>query len=328
MSAPPSHRLTLQIPVKVMLAGEYALLVPGGQGLALAVVPGFRVEVATAKRWEIALPDLSLQLARQDLPSIAESAGALKYVVAALQEAASRLPTTGPLSIILTGLPGRVPVGASAALVAGTLLAAASLASSPTNPATLLEAGRAAHGRAQGSGSGYDVATILLGGSVALVAGGDSSPLEARQSPLFPGLTVVAAEAGPAAATGPLVEAVLSRATADPATRQALADHLVSTGNLVEALTAGPDWPTIQATCREANRTLGALDKAVDGAILTPSVRATMNAAGPFPTRVSGAGGGDLVIGLAQSPGEGEALATHWRSAGFAAWLLEPAPTR
>ncbi len=323
-----SHQLTLQIPVKVMLAGEYALLAPGGTGLALAVVPGFQVEVAMAAQWQISLPDLSLSLGAQHLPDLNDCTGALRYVVAALQVAATRLPLAHPLAITLTSMPRRVPVGASAALVAGTLVAAAQLAETPISTAALMEASLEAHGQAQGSGSGYDVATILLGGSVLLIAGDGSIPLRAHPAPLFPGLTVVAAQAGPAAATGPLVEAVLSRAASEPATQQALAAHCDSTGELVEALSAGPDWQTIAKACQGANATLEALDRAVGGAILTPSVRATMKAAGAFPVRVSGAGGGDLVIGFARDAREGQALAAQWHAAGFAAWPLELAPLR
>lgn len=319
--------VTAEIPAKVLLAGEYALLAPQGVGLALAVAPGFAVAAALASKWHINLPDLSIAATGETLTDLSEECEALRYVSAALRAADALFPQLGPISITLRGQPGRVPVGASASLVAGTLIAAARLSGSAEGPEALTEAAVKAHRTAQGSGSGYDVATILRGGSVRLAAGPETT-LSASPAPLFPGLAVVAARVGHVAATGPLVEAVCHAVENDPRARQALALHCAASSALVEALTVGPTWSTIATACQQANTTLELLDSSVAGAIITPQVRATMEAGQPAPVRISGAGGGDLVVGFAPDALAGQVLYNRWGDAGYDSWLLEPSPSR
>jgi len=316
----------LQVPAKVLLAGEYALLEPHGTGLALAVVPGFRIEAAWANRWEISLPDLALRAGGKTLAAIDNADMAVGYVVAALKEATRLLPDLKPLSISFASVPGRVPVGASASLVAGSLLAVARLTGRLHGRDPLIAAGVTAHGSTQGGGSGYDVATILHGGSVRISAPTKESPLAVERASLFPGLTIVAARAGEAAPTGPLIATVLQGVKKDLAMRRALGQHIDSSRALVEALTNGPDWATIIEACEDANGTLSILDSGSQGAILTAPVRAAIEAAGPAPVRVSGAGGGDLVVGFAPDSASGRMLSKRWRAAGLDTWLLEPAP--
>ena len=324
MTAP----VMIEVPAKVMLAGEYALLVDGGYGLAMAVAPGFEVRAEYATNWEISLPDLGLVLSGSDLGAIDREAEAVRFVARTLEMAARAFPELEPLSITLQSVPGRVPVGASASLVAGTLMAAARLAGVADSAGALTELAMAAHRATQGSGSGYDVATILHGGAVRLQAGREGSPMTLRSDSLYPGLIVVAARAGEAAATGPLVAAVLSKASSVPEMGLSLRQHIRSSRALVEALCSGPDWPTIVATCEVANSTLELLDRGVEGAILTDSVRAAMSAGDSAPVRVSGAGGGDLVVGFAPNHEQGQILQRRWQAAGFESWLLVPSPIR
>jgi mevalonate kinase len=323
-----SASVTLEIPAKVMLAGEYALLAAEGCGLALAVAPGFKVQAEFATRWAISLPDLGLALSGETLEAINRESEAIRYVATTLELAAQRFPQLKPISVSLQSVPGRVPVGASASLVTGTLLAAARLAGAADSAEALTELAITAHRVTQGSGSGYDVATILQGGAVRLYAGPQDSPLTVCSDSLYPGVTVIAARAGEAAPTGPLVAAVLHKTSSDPEMGLALRRHVRSSSTLVEALCNGPDWPTVVTACEEANHTLELLDRGVGGAILANPIRAAIAAGRPAPVRVSGAGGGDLVVGLAPNPDQGQKLLEQWRAAGFDSWLLEPSPIR
>ncbi len=309
--------IRFEVPAKVMLAGEYALLLDGGCGLAMAVTPGFNVQAENAPNWKISLPDLGLAVSGDNLAAIDRGTEAVRFVAKTLEMAAESLPKLEPISITFQSMPGRVPVGASASLVAGTMMAAARLAEEADSAKALTELAIASHRATQGGGSGYDVATILHGGTVRLQVGNASSPMKVQTGSLPHGLTVVAARAGESAATGPLVAKVLSKATSDRGAEVALQRHMASSRALVDALCAGPDWPSIVAACQRANSTLELLDRCVDGTLLTGSVRGAMSAGHPAPVRVSGAGGGDLVVGFAPGTEQGQVLRRRWQAAGF-----------
>ena len=70
-----------------------------------------------------------------------------------------------------------------------------------------------------------------------------------------------------------------------------------------------------------ANETLQALDRAGSIGILTPEIDALLAVARGVgvPARVSGAGGGDGVVGLAATARDAERLARAWTDSGFAA---------
>ena len=328
------------IPTKAMLAGEYGVLAPKGRALALAVTPSLRVASAPTPgvnvvrleaapgtgTWEF-LPETVAAGAPLDaLPPQNRLPAA---IWATAQEAG--LPT-GPMVIDLswTDSEGWSPVGTSAGIAVGLSLA---LADGDRSVATRLA--WAGHARAQGGGSGYDVATSIYGGAVKFL--GADGPLaqsvgemgwpRAEAVKLAPGLRIVEASTGRRAATRELLAGLETARRRDPGVDLALAAHREASESLIQALT-GETLEPVPAAVDGAAATLEDLDGLLGGAILTDEARTLVDIArrAGVPARVSGAGGGDNVVAFARTEWLASRLRMRWIQAGFAARILEPAP--
>jgi mevalonate kinase len=306
----------LEVPTKVMLAGEYGILQPEGLALAVATSPGFLVSASAAANWHVVLPDLETDA---QAGSVAELGGAhaMDLIREALCEAQRHWPALPPMSLTFTGHRHRLPVGASAALVVGTLLAARAVMGVRTPVRALLESSIRAHRAAQGNGSGYDVATVLLGGTV-LCHRDARGQLTARGIRLAGGRRVVAAEVGERSATGQAIGRVMS----STGVAGAMDDHRRTSRALITTLMKPSSQDMLQSAVIAANATLARLDELSGGRILTPPVQGALLAGAPFPVRVSGAGGGDLVVGFVDSLADAEHLVRQWQEAGFRARQL------
>ncbi len=311
---------TIHVPTKVMLAGEYALLRPGAVGLAMAVSPGFEVTCTPGADARLRLPDLGLD---EPYRPGAPEGSAAAFVWAACRALQARAGQATALSVTACRLPGSLPVGASACLVAGTLLAGARALALQLSRQALLEAAVEAHRRAQGGGSGYDVATILSGGLARIESGPPGSAPDVRSRPALPGLRVVAAVTGEAAPTHAHVAAFQAAPAA--LVEEAAAAHAAASRELADLLFRGATLPRTAAAVSRADATLRTLDRVAGLHVFTPAVERLLAAAGPHPARVSGAGGGDLVVGFCDSDAGEADLLGRWRATGASTLPILPA---
>lgn len=160
----------VRVPGKVMLAGEYSVLY-GGRALAVAVDAYMHV-TATLVPGQVGL------IVHSDIwpsprwvkPGARELGASFEPLLRAAQEGLEAYQPQGTEIRVTSGFRTQDGLGSSSAVSLGTLLALQSLAraSQPEGPARdFWDAARRAYllqRQAQGSASGYDVATQLLGG--------------------------------------------------------------------------------------------------------------------------------------------------------------------
>lgn len=228
-------------PGSVLLLGEYAVLQPGGLGVAAAVEPRVRVRVGPADGLRIEGTDGIDRFAWR-----AGAGGLLGAVVAACAGALGRMPSPGLVEVdssALTGDGRKLGLGSSAAVAVAVTSA---LLGGPGGAApldtvfhTALRAHRAAQG---GRGSGYDVAASTYGGTGLFHGGGNPrfEPLVAAHPHLFMVL------GDRPLATPPAVSCYLGWARDQPGdcrrhrrVSDAIVRHALRTGGWAEALRAG-----------------------------------------------------------------------------------------
>lgn len=311
---------TFNAPGKLMLAGEYSVLGPGGVALALAVAPGIDAAVEPAARWELRRQGSPVRWLEGEAPV----PGPLAYAHGALQAALRRL---GPLAPhrIETRLPtalGQDPVrkpGVGGSASATAVVAAAVHALGPgLQPGAVLETALEAHRAVQGGGSGYDVATVVHGG----LACWDRERATLEPLPWPAALGFIAGYSGRSARTRrqlARLEQVRARFVDSITAELAALDREVR--GLVAALRRG-DPDEIVERVRGSHRALVRWDRRRGLGILTPAVEQMIQIAEErgAAAKVSGAGAGDSVIALG-APDSLGAVATAWRVAGF-----EPLP--
>lgn len=295
------------VPGKLMIAGEYAVLQP--PALALAVAVGRLVSWQAASDGQGALHLRAFGAESSLTLTAAESAlGLPGFAGRAWAAGALAWPMVGAPSVwldVFGAVDGKkLGLGNSAAVTVAVLRARAALAGATPSATVITDLARAAHRQGQaGQGSGYDVATIAQGGIVAFEpATGATAPLSWPE-----GLAAVALYAGEPAATAD----ALPRA-------QAMAPWLP--GIAKAAMNLRDVWAGEVAGVLRA---LSACEAAawaaepVRAALFPPSVQRAqqfLRKAGLVP-RLSGAGGGDCVLGFGV-PAEVTAAADAWRSAG------------
>lgn len=300
-----------EAPGKLMLAGEYSVLAPGGLALCLAVAPGLALEATPAERWELARSEGTTWCEGLEVPDALRFAhAAWADAIAELELAPHRL-TTSTRSRDAQGKPGLGGSASSVALVTAALHALAGRELGAVREA-LLPRAIASHRRAQrGRGSGYDVATAVLGGLVSWQRGA------ARRLDWPGGLAFVAGYSGESAST----ERMLERLAAIDG--RELEVELDALGEPVVAFAAAlerAELTALFAAARECQRSLAAWDRARSLGIVTSALVRMIAIAEELgvTAKVSGAGAGDSVVALSDDPDRLVTLARAWRAEGFA----------
>ncbi len=292
-----------------MLAGEYAVLQPGGVAVAVAV--GQLVQVHPASS---AVPQL-LAFGQQ-WPVQSDAPGLAQMAWRAGQEAQRRWGLDPQVAVELRvagQLDGRkVGLGTSAAVTVAMLRAIAAAHHQTFLDPEIAELARAAHASGQGGGSGYDVTAIAYGGAI----GYHRSPDRAEPLPWPAGLAMAALFTGEPA---PTADALGRRALLEPYLPQI---HRAA----AEVLTVwkGAQPQPILAALQQCEQQLELAATAVPG-LLTAAVWAVKRhcAAHGLVGRTSGAGGGDCVL-AAGSPADVAAAQQAWRAQGGAVVAVLP----
>ncbi|MEB3196795.1 MAG: phosphomevalonate kinase [Candidatus Sericytochromatia bacterium] len=349
-----SRLLSLRVPGKLMLAGEYAVLEPHQPGLVVAVDRYVTATVAPAAHFLLTIPAFG----HDEVPFEVTPDGVrmgdpdprLRFVGEALAVVLSvcEVPPS-PFHLTLeSGLDDpdgrKYGLGGSAAAVTAAVAAVAhwvALGKGAPAPLMLFKLAAIAHFRAQGSGSGADVAASCFGGwlrytsfnpawlAARLARGLAPSVLLAepwpflsieRLSPLPRDLRLCVGWTGEPASTKELVAQVAALRERDPSAYEAfLADSQHAVEHLVAGLQSANRFRALDALTRnrEALRRLG---EAAGVAIETPALArlAELAVSAGGAGKLSGAGGGDCGIALVFGDDECRRLETLWREAGLA----------
>lgn len=200
----------------------------------------------------------------------------------------------------------KLGLGSSAAILVASL-AALALDADPT-----LEAGElarrvfpralAAHARAQGGGSGIDVAASAFGG--VLRATRTASGLDVRPVSLPAGVVIRVLSLGRGASTPELVARVRALRERDPALHaRCLSAQALASEQAARAIDAG-DAAAFIAALAAQTEALTELGRAAGASIVTPEITALRAAAAAQGAAIlpSGAGGGDVALWVSSSP--------------------------
>ena len=309
-------------PGKLMIAGEYSVLGPHGEALAIAVEPGLAVTATPTARWELARADSDVTWAEGELVP-----AELRFAHAALTEALGRCrPAPHRLETDVlggTGTGAKKPgVGGSASAAVAITGAVFDLAGREADADRITLSAFEAHLSAQnGRGSGYDVATVAHGGLVlwrpARVAGGVGQREAVRLA--WPGgLQTLAGYTGRSADTRELIARMEARTRRDPL--QAARDLMVlgtAVGKLVDAFSHG-ELGGIRRELGRAHDALVGWDDTLGLGVITPEVSEMLGLAHSCgaAAKVSGAGGGDSVLAFGTLD-ELARVAEAWSAAGF-----------
>ncbi|WP_437747631.1 hypothetical protein WMF39_23055 [Sorangium sp. So ce1504] len=293
--------MIVRAPGKLVLSGAYAVL------------EGAPALVAAVDRYVLADPARPAALVTEEVQA-AIDAGALDvaawFDASALRSAEPEPPLASP------GAPPReasrkLGLGSSAAILVATLAARAAAASEARaapagqrapawDPRALFLDALAAHRRAQGGGSGVDVAASVYGG-VLCCRLGPGGELDVAPHALPGGLVIEVFASDASARTSAMLERVRALAAREPETHRAL-------------LGAAAEGARAAAFAADARALVAALDRQVDalaelgdrsGApIVTPALRRLRPAAAAEGAAIapSGAGGGDVSLFVGGAP--------------------------
>ncbi len=308
-----------------MIAGEYAVLRPGGACVAVAVgavVSGVLGEVAAAPRVVLSAFGHTSVFDAYDRGDARAPDGLGAFAANALaflsHRYGVRLQRHWNFAVRADHNGAKVGLGSSAAVTVAAIRAAVASNSTSTilgdwNAETVSECARQVHNAMQGSrGSGYDVTTIAHGGVIAYARGPDRAtelpwPSDLHAAALFcgtPSATQAALASEPIASTD--LDAI-----------QTAADAVLQAWLHMDA----------QAICAAIGQAEAAFEQAAHSKpALTPVALETVKSfirSRACVARTSGAGGGDCVLAFADRADKIVKIVADWRaSGGYVAAIL------
>ena len=305
----PGGPETGEVPGKLMLAGEYAVVNHRATAIAMAV--------GNLVRWRLGpeseAPMLTMSAfgttASQPMAAI-DGAGLWQLAGTVLQHLRDlHVAPKRAIELQVAGHVGgrKLGLGTSSAVTLALLQAALVEAGRPLDPAWLMKQGLAIHGAAQGGrGSGYDIATQAWGGLISY----RQPPAEVKVLVWPSGLFGAALWTGtPADTTSALRRGVQH----DKARMKAIAAQSEA---LLARWQAG-DVPRILAALAASEAAFGDLARG-HGHLVPATAReliAVIEGRGAV-ARTSGAGGGDCLLALAANVAVIDAVVADWRATG------------
>ena len=279
-------------PGKLMLSGEYAVVVAGAPAVACAVNRRLRVICSKGDGpWLVTSDALGLS-------------GTALSAVPLLEQAVDRFSPPGSGgSITITSELGagadKPGLGSSAALV---VAASAALSREFERDTPSLSALIACHQAGQGGGSGYDVATALLGGVCLFQKRGDEAHASSLSWPAGLVVRVLQFERG-VSSSSQLRKLENAMAQAPDVVGHALDQQCAAAVAVVAALEEGGELLDVLA---HHERTLNALDSVASLGIVTPAYEGVAAALGDKGAllRTAGAGAGDSAWVMARTDAE------------------------
>jgi phosphomevalonate kinase len=347
-------------PGKLVLAGEYAVLEPGEPALAVAVDWRIHAMVRPAPDYRFTSESLGLVDVKASWDChdyliegriAPETQFASRAVSVALRLLQARGFQTRPFELVLQGAFAlasgtKVGLGGSAAVTVAIMGALMGAAGQNPTAEEIYKLAALAHAEAQGSGSGLDVATSVLGGVVHFVSH-DAAwvetardrmaltelvqtdwPLLGMQRLSWPeSLFLAVGWTGTPASTRHHIEAYRSAAERRSSS---LAGFLIhsrqAVGNLAQGLEAGHAGSCLGALAR-ARGAIHRLEEATGLTIETPILfqlaEAAMRHGGVGKS--SGAGGGDCGVAILADRERWPDLQEAWRTSGIEPLQLAPA---
>ncbi len=321
---------TADAPGKLVLIGEYAVL-EGYPAAVAAIDRRAKVRLAKGTAWHLDAPQLGIRELAFTIeptgvnPSLPPQLGLVEEALQSFAKPLCKLPafsiSLDSGELMMTERGPKLGLGSSASLIAALTAVLKAYSGSHGSRDELLALVHALHFRFQGrKGSGIDVAAAVLGGCLRYQLGKDRQPDKAPRSIRLPDdLIWKAVWSGAPASTPELIGAVRKWSTAEPEAFSRLMARLGSISVLgVQALEAG-DTPSFLRRVDQYEEAMRSLGSAASAAIVTDAHREIADivrlAGGAY--KPSGAGGGDLGLAFAGSPGILEEAEAGLAQAGY-----------
>ena len=293
---PPT--IHVSAPGKLMLLGEHAV-VYGRPCLVTAVDSRLHMTLTRSgdDRFTLDAPDVGAHGVTGRLTDAFRDGRALahgtRFIESALRVFAEQIGLEGGVAIATrSDFSSQLGLGSSSATVACALFGLARLQDVDLAPQRLFDLGLEAIHRVQGTGSGFDLAAAIFGGTLYY-----ENTAPRRIEPLgAPGLPLIAAYSGVKADTATYVQRVNARLAAHPAAIEHVFEAmraLVIAGR--EALIQC-DWARLGELLDVGHGLAHALGVDISE---TAALVFAARAAGAYGAKLSGAGGGDCIIALA-----------------------------
>ena len=286
-------------PGKLMLLGEHAV-VHGRPCLVTAMDARLHMTLAWAgpndSTVTIHAPDVGVEHATGDLNDLFTAGQALargtRFIESALAIFRDRIGLTRGVSIEThSDFSSQLGLGSSSATVACTLFGLAHLTGHDLPLRTLFDLGLEAIQRVQRTGSGFDLAAALYGGTL-YYGGSEPRVITPLDSPSLP---LVAAYSGIKADTPTYVQRVNDRLAAYPAAINSVFDAMASLVETGRQAIEQANWAELGTLLDIGHGLTHALGVDVPA---TSALCFSARAAGAYGAKLSGAGGGDCIIAL------------------------------
>jgi phosphomevalonate kinase len=348
----------IRVPGKLMIAGEYAVLEPHQDAVVAAVNRYLTVTLKPSPENRLCLPglqipDVTWTYSGSDVHFSSDDRR-LRFIAMAFAtvtqylggHAAGHQPFCLTVGSDLDDAAGRkYGLGSSACVVVAVVAALLPQFAGGASIETLFKLAAIAHFRAQGSGSGADVAAATFGGwirygsfgpdwlsqrlqsatPIADIVQGDWPYLAIERLPPPPDLRLCVGWTGKPAATAPLIQAVQQLRDREPGLYQ---DFLARSREAVQGFLRGMrtgDTPLVLSAVHQNRTALARLGQKAGILIETPelAVLADLAEALGGAGKPSGAGGGDCGLAIMTQAQNVRALHGQWQANG-----VQPLPLR
>ena len=279
-------------PGKLMLFGEHAVIYD--KPCIVASVE-HRISVSLKKRNDnnIVLTAPELNIKNQNISDLEKTHfKKVSFILTAIRNFFKKYDLKSGLDIkTKSEFSDKIGLGSSSAVVVATIKGLSELFKTKMNEREIFELSYKTVLDVQGLGSGFDVAAAVYGGILLFVTGGKIiSPIEITNMPLIVGYTGIKAD------TSILVKMISEKLLKEPDRINGIFDEIENIVNLAKVEIENKDWRKVGHLMnlnQDLLRRLGVSSKELENLI-----KVVLDS-GAYGAKLSGAGGGDCMIALA-----------------------------
>jgi len=280
-------------PGKLMLFGEHAVIY---QKPCIVISADHRISVSLIKRNDnnivLSAPELNIenQIISADLKK--SYLKKVSFVLSAVKNFFKKHGIKSGLDITTKSeFSDKIGLGSSSAVVVSAVKALSKLFDIKLNKKEIFDLSYRAVLDVQGLGSGFDVAAAVYGGALLFVTGGKTiNPIEITEMPLVVGYTGIKAD------TPTLVRMVHEKKLKEPDKVNNIFNEIENIVNLAKSEIKNKNWGEVGRLMNLNQDLLKNLD--VSSKELESLIEAALGA-GAYGAKLSGAGGGDCMIAIA-----------------------------
>jgi mevalonate kinase len=289
--------ITVSAPGKLMLFGEHAV-VYDHPCIVTAVSQRLFVTIQVQEKKELTIeaPDVEVTGYTKSLESIGKGdiPKGVRFIESAVKQFTEQYPIDFGITITTkSDFSSSYGFGSSSASTVCVMKALAEIFEIPLSNQELFDLSYASILAVQGTGSGFDIAASIYGGTVYFVTGGRViEPLFTEKIPLVIGYSGVKAD------TVSMISSVAKKAKESPDVVDSIYSDIEKIVNEAKEAVMQSDWKTVGQLM---NKNQELLVKLGVSSVKLDAMTYAANNAGAFGAKLSGAGGGDCIIAISST---------------------------